>query len=157
MSRVPETLFPYLIFVQFALVVFHDWLEIPGWTHGRQVQTVVGRQKLLWATLINAIFPGVAVAFAIWFRGQSQPNFVRSYWAIYCAVTVLSAIAMWYVPYLFGAEKQKVEGYTRMYEGTLQILPQRGENPRPNLFHVSLHVLFIVNLGLALSLRFHHA
>jgi hypothetical protein len=40
-----ETLFACLIVLQFAVVVSHDWLDIPGWTHGWQAQAVVGRWK----------------------------------------------------------------------------------------------------------------
>src|SRR5258708_2023693 len=87
-----QTLFACLIIVQFAVVVAHDWLEIPGWTHGSQVQEVVGRRKLWIATLINAIFPGIAVAFAILFWNRQKPFFVTRYWVIYCAVTLASAI-----------------------------------------------------------------
>jgi hypothetical protein len=146
-----ETLFTAAIAIQFAVVVSHDWLDIPGWTHGRQVQAVVGRRKLLLATLVNAIFPGLAVAFAFYFRARPKPGFVTSYWVVYCAVTVVSAIAMWYVPYLFGAGDQTRRDYLRMYEGTRQVLPPRGDNPRPNLLHICFHVLFVANLLLAVA------
>ncbi len=64
---------------------------------------------------------------------------------------------MWYVPYLRGApQKQKAE-YLSMYAGTRHILPARGDNPRPNLFHVGIHLLFVVNFCLALALRFYRA
>jgi hypothetical protein len=144
-----ETLFLASIATQFVVVVSHDWLDIPGWTHGRQVQSVVGRRKLLAATLINAVFPGLAVALALLYRARPKPGFVTSYWVIYCAVTVLSAIVMWYVPYLFGAKDETRRDYARMYEGTRQILPARGDNPRPNLLHLCFHVLFVGNLLLA--------
>ena len=42
----------------------HDLVDIPGWTHGAQVQAIVERRRLWLATLVNAIFPGLAVAFA---------------------------------------------------------------------------------------------
>ena len=149
-----DTLFGWLILVQFLVVVSHDWLEIPGWTHSRQVQAVIGRTKLLWATAINAIFPGLAAAFAIWFWGKSHPTYVATYWVIYCAVTLLSALGMWYLPYFRGAgEKKKLE-YLQMYAGTRHIFPARGDNPRPNLLHVIFHVLFVINFGLALAIRF---
>jgi hypothetical protein len=148
-----QTVFAWLIIVQFVVVVSHDWLEIPGWTHSKQVQAAIGRTKLLWATLINAIFPGVAVAFAVWFWGHSVPKPVDTYWVLYCAITVLSAIAMWYVPYVFGAsEKTKLE-YSQMYAGTRQVFPARGDNPRPNLLHVLFHILFVVNFALAVMIR----
>ena len=35
-----ESLFTVLLVLQFAVVVVHDWLDIPGWTHGAQVQAV---------------------------------------------------------------------------------------------------------------------
>ena len=102
-----HTLFAFLITLQFLVVGSHDWIDIPGWNHGRQVQAVIGRTKLLWATVINAVFPGLAVAFALWFWGRSHPTYVGSYWVIYCGVTLLSAIGMWYVPYLRGADEKK--------------------------------------------------
>lgn len=149
-----DTIFAWLIILQFIAVVSHDWLEIPGWNHGSQVQAAIGRTKLLWATAINAIFPGLAVAFALWFWGKSRPSYVGTYWATYCAVTVASAAAMWYVPYLFGTHQKKKLEYLRMYAGTRHILPPRGDNPRPNLLHVLFHILFVLNFALALMIRF---
>ncbi len=88
------------------------------------------------------------MAFAIYFWNRPKPHYVENYWLIYCAVTLLSAIAMWYIPYFFGAtEKQKRE-YESMQSGTIQVLPPRGDNPRPNLLHVCFHVLFVVNMAL---------
>lgn len=148
-----EGFFTLSIILQFMVVVSHDWLDLPGWTHGRQVQSTIGRDKLMWATAINAIFPGVAVVFALGFWGKPCPRYVCSYWVAYCAVTVLSAIGMWYVPYLFGAAERKKLEYAQMYAGTYQVFPARGDNPRPNLLHVIFHILFVVNLALAVMIR----
>ena len=139
--------------MQFAVVSFHDLVDIPGWTHGSQVQSVVGRRKLWLATLANALFPGLAVGFALYFWNRPRPGFVGTYWIVYCAVTVASAIAMWYIPYFFGASEKQKREYRRMYEGTRQVLPPRGDNPRPNLLHLCLHALFLMNLALVLALR----
>jgi hypothetical protein len=130
-------LFTCLIVVQFAIIASHDLIDIPGWVHGSQVQAVIGRRKVWIATLFNSIFPGIAAGFAVHFWNGPTPSFVPDYWVIYCAVTLLSAVAMWYIPYLLGTtEKQKSE-YLSMYAGTRHILPERGDNPRPNLFHRS--------------------
>jgi hypothetical protein len=145
-----------LIVLQFLVVVSHDLIEIPGWTHGSQVQATIGRRKLLLATLANAVFPGIAMGFALYFWNKPLPHYVPTYWVVYCAISVMSAIGMWYVPYLFGtSEKQKRE-YSAMYAGTRQVPPARGENPRPNLLHVGIHVLFVATLCLAVALRFGH-
>ena len=149
-----DTLFTVLIAIQFLVIVSHDWLEIPGWNHGRQVQAVVGRRKLAIATAINAIFPGLAVLFALWFRNAPKPWYVTDYWVLYCAITVLSAVAMWYVPYFLGTSEKTRREYTAMYAGTVNWLPPRGDNPRPNARHLAFHVLFVANLALVLVLRF---
>jgi len=149
-----QKLFTCLITLQFLAVVAHDWVDIPGWTHGSQVQSVVGRRKLWMATLVNAILPGLAVAFAIHFWNTPRPEMVANYWIIYCGVTLGSAIAMWYIPYFFGTAECAKRDYSRMYAGTRQVLPARGDNPRPNLLHIYFHVLFVMNFILALGLRF---
>ena len=152
-----QTAFSCLLLMQFIVVVSHDWIDIPGWTHGSQVQAAIGRRKLWLATLINALFPGVAVGLAIYWWGRPQPSLVADYWVAYCAITLLSAIAMWYVPYFFGTNEKQARLYAQMYEGTRQVLPVRGDNPRPNLLHLCFHVLFVVNLLLVMTLRFGHA
>ena len=147
-------LFAVLISLQFTLIVFHDLVDIPGWAHGRQVWAVVGRRKFWIGTLINAVFPGVAFIHALRFWRAPVPAHVASYWWIYCGITVLSAIAMWWLPYFFGAKAETKRRYATMYAGTIHVLPARGDNPRPNLLHLFFHALFLLNLGLALWLKF---
>src|ERR1700741_613364 len=134
-----QALFACLITLQFLVIVAHDWIDIPGWAHGSQVQSVVGRRKLWMATLVNATFPGVAVGFAFSFWNRPKPGFVTGYWVIYCAVTLASAIFMWYVPYFLGASEKTKRDYSRMYAGTRQVLRPRNDNPRPNLLHLCFH------------------
>ena len=81
-------------------------------------------------------------------------TYVASYWWIYCGITVLSAVVMWWVPYFFGTKEETKREYATMYAGTIQVLPARGDNPRPNLLHLFFHALFLLNLGLALWLKF---
>ncbi len=149
-------LFSLLIILQFAIIISHDLIDIPGLVHGAQIQAMIGRRKVWLATLANSIFPGIAAGFAVFFWNRPRPGYVPSYWLIYCGVALLSAIGMWYIPYLRGApDKQKSE-YLGMYAGTRHILPARGDNPRPNLFHIGIHVLFAANFCLALAIRTRH-
>ncbi|HMD42305.1 MAG TPA: hypothetical protein VKH45_04455 [Candidatus Acidoferrum sp.] len=148
-----QTLFECLLTVQFVVVVAHDLVDIPGWTHGSQVQALIGRRKLLLVTLINGIFPGFAAAFALFYWNCSKPRFVLNYSVIYCAGTVAFAITMWYVPYIFGGSKKQKRDYADIYAGTRQVLPARGDNPRANLLHRYFHALFAINLAFALALR----
>lgn len=136
-------------------MALHDLVNIPGWTNSTQIRSIVGRRKLLLITLVNSIFPGLAAAFAIgFFWTRTKPEYVSDYWIVYCAVTVASAIAMWYVPYFLGTTEERKREYSKMYAGTRQALPPRGDNPRPNLLHLCFHVLFVSNFVLALVLRF---
>lgn len=149
-----QTLFTWLMTVQFLAVAVHDLVDIPGWTHGGQVQSLVGGRKLWLVTLVNSIFPGVAAAFAVYYWKRPEPVFVTDYWVIYCAVAVLSAIAMWYIPYFRGTTDERRREYARMYADTWQLLPPRGDNPRPNLLHLCFHALFVANLFIAWVPRF---
>ena len=146
--------FAVLLALQFTLVVFHDLVDIPGWAHGRQVRAAIGGRKFWIGTLLNAVFPGVALVYALRFWRGPVPGHVASYWWIYCGITVLSAITMWWLPYFFGTKEATKRLYAAMYAGTKHVLPPRGDNPRPNLLHLFFHALFLVNLGLALWLRF---
>ena len=147
-------IFTILISLQFTLVVTHDFVDIRGWAHGSQVRAVVGRRKFWLGTLSTAIFPGAAFFFALRFWRAPVPGYVASYWWIYCGITVLSAVVMWWVPYFFGTKEETKREYATMYAGTIQVLPARGDNPRPNLLHLFFHALFLLNLGLALWLKF---
>ena len=130
------TLFSLLIGVQFVVVAVHDLVDIPGWTHGAQVQVLLGRRKLWLVTAINSLFPGLAVAFAIHLWNRPKPLWVVDYWVLYCSVTVASAIAMWYIPYCRGTTEGRKREYSEMYAGTRHVLPPRGDNPRP-IFSIS--------------------
>lgn len=152
-----QILFTCLITLQFAVVAAHDLVDIPGWTHGSQVQSIIGRRKVWLATLVNALFPGLAAGYAFYFWNRPKPGFVSDYWLIYCGITLVAAIAMWYVPYFFGATEERKQCYSKMYAGTRQVLPSRGDNPRPNLLHLCFHILFAVNFCLVLILRFRNA
>jgi hypothetical protein len=145
--------FTILISLQFLIILLHDLVEIPGWSHTSQMQAVLGKHKLWGATLANSIFPGVAAAFSWIFWNRPRPASVDRYWLIYCAVTVLSAVVMWYLPYFFGASEAKGNQYQRFYAGTRQILPPRGNNPRPNFLHVIFHFVFVATLSLALIIN----
>jgi hypothetical protein len=39
-----QTLFTFLITLQFLAVTLHDLVDIPGWTHGNQVKAMIGRR-----------------------------------------------------------------------------------------------------------------
>lgn len=151
------TLFTCLIILQFVIIITHDLIDVPGWVHGSQVQAQIGRRKVWLTTLANSVFPGIAAGFAIYFWRRAKPGFVQDYWVIYCSIALMSAVGMWYIPYLWGASEKQKREYLSMYAGTRHILPARGDNPRPNLFHMGIHVLFVVNVCLALVLRFHGA
>ena len=151
------TAFTLLISLQFLIILLHDLVEVPGWSHTSQMQAVLGKRKLWLMTVANSVLPGIAVAFAWYFWNRPRPAYVDRYWLIYCAITVLSAVAMWYLPYFLGAPEAKKDEYLKFYAGTHQILPARGNNPRPNLLHVIFHVVFVATLLLAVLIGTGHA
>ena len=58
---------------KFLAVELHDWCDIRGWTHGRQVRAVLGRNKVLIGTLIsNGIFPECGSGVAACITGATR-------------------------------------------------------------------------------------
>jgi hypothetical protein len=149
MSTTLQGCFAILISLQCVLIVFHDLVDIPGWAHGSQVRAVIGRRKFWFGTAINAVFPGLAFFLVLRFWHAPASPFAYNYWFYYCAITVISAVAMWWLPYFFGTKEETKRLYKEMYTGTKQVLPAR-----PNLLHLFFHALFFTNLCLALWLRF---
>jgi len=147
-----QTLFTILICAQFLVVVLHDWIDISGWTHGRQVYAALGPVKMWIGTVVNALLPGAAVFFAIRYWHQPKPSFVLTYWLAYCAITGMGAIQAWWWPYFRGTDQKTKDLYAKMYAGTRQVLPPRGDNPRPNLLHLYFHTLFLITLVLSIVL-----
>ena len=147
-------LFTALIVVQLLVVALHDLADIPGWTHGSQMRAALGPTKTVVGTVINCLFPGLAVAFAFYYWHRPKPGFVLDYWIIYCGITVIGAITAWWIPYFRGTDEKTKQLYSAMYAGTRQVLPAHGDNPRPNLLHLYFHALFLSNLVLATVLWF---
>jgi hypothetical protein len=127
----------------------HDWLNIPGWTHGRQVYAALGPAKMWIGTAINALFPGLATFYVFHYWHRPKPGFVLGYWVVYCGVTVMSAVQAWWLPYFRGTDEKTKDLYAKMYAGTRQVLPAHGDNPRPNLLHLYFHGLFLSTLVLS--------
>jgi hypothetical protein len=144
-----QKVFTILLSLQFLMNGFHDWVDIPGWTHGRQVRAAVGVNKMVIGTVVNCSLPGLAAALAIYYWHAHVPMDVRNFWLIYCVAVVAGAIAMWWIPYFRGADQKTKDLYSEMCGGTIQVLRPRGDNPRPNLFHLGLHASGATNLILA--------
>jgi hypothetical protein len=147
-----QGIFTVLLVLGFLMNGFHDLIDIPGWTHGSQVRAAVGRTKMIIGAAGNSIVPGVAAALAIYYWRTPAPGGVRDFWLIYCAVGVAGAIAMWWIPYFRGADQKTKDLYAKMCVGTIQVLPPRGDNPRPNLFHVVLHTVGATSLIVATAI-----
>lgn len=61
---------------------------------------------------------------------------------------------MWYLPYWRGASEGATSEAAKLHERTLHVLPLRGDNAGPDLFHMGMHVLFLANQGLASILHY---
>ena len=52
---------------------------------------------------------------------------------------------------IFGASEKKLQGYNRCFEGTIKLFPKNKKRLIPDLYHIVLHLLIAVNLGLVVS------
>jgi hypothetical protein len=147
-----QTLFTVLITLAFLIVVLHDLVDIPGWTHGSQVRAALGPTKTIIGTLINGLFPGLAMVLAFYYWHKPVPAYALNYWVIYNGITMVGAITSWWIPYFRGTDEKTKELYSKMYAGTWQVLPAHGDNPRPNVLHLCFHALALTTLILSVLL-----
>ena len=55
----------------------------------------------------------------------------------------------WYYT-IFGASEKKIAGYNECFERTLRIFPMSEKRLVPDLYHIILHILIVVNIFLCL-------
>ena len=71
-------------------------------------------------------------------------TWMMEFGAAYYFVLLAVEIATWWVPYFFRTSAKNREVYSRIHARTVQVVPKRGENPRPNLEHLILMCLTLV-------------
>lgn len=54
---------------------------------------------------------------------------------------------------IFGASEKKLRGYNECFRGTVRLVPQSDTQLIPDLYHILLHLLILINLLLALLYR----
>jgi hypothetical protein len=149
-----EMLFLTTSLCQLAILLVHDWLDLFPLNDIAHLQhSMSARQRLLMIFGNTAVYFGLLLAQAIYF-GQTKPFWLGIAGAFYYCSVWFMMYQQWYKLYLFGAPEQVCRKYALEYGRTLQILPPRGNNPRPNLLHAILHVLFLVNSVLTILFGF---
>ena len=73
---------------------------------------------------------------------------------------VLGALVFWFIVQffchwyytLFGASDKKIKGYNECFQNTIHLFPQRDDKIIPDLYHIVLHILIILNITLSVIL-----
>jgi hypothetical protein len=135
-------------------LICQDWLDLFPLNDIAQLKQTMPPFTRLLMILGNSAPSIVALSLALIYRDLSTPLGVGLYWAAYFGSVLVLMYSMWYKPYLFGATAEQRQEFIHAYGRTHQILPRHGDNPRPNTFHVILHVLFLVNSVLSIGIGF---
>ena len=62
---------------------------------------------------------------------------------------VIQFFCHWYYT-VFGASEQKLKGYNECFQGTVRLIPMSDKRLIPDLYHMILHLLILLNLILYL-------
>ncbi|MDD4291442.1 MAG: hypothetical protein PHX51_04315 [Clostridia bacterium] len=91
---------------------------------------------------------GIVVSLFVAYVGQWILLIVLSAWFI------IQFFCHWYFT-IFGASKTKIEGYNKCFRNTIHIIPLNEHRIIPDLYHIVLHMLILLNIVLAaLSLTY---
>ncbi len=111
-----------------------------------------GFGRRLASSLGNTLPVALVLATFIAYFNQPFPLWATAYDLFYVVVFLVLVWLAWYGPYFFGTKSEREVEAMREYGKTVQCLPKRGNNVRPNLAHEILHILFILS-ALSLALR----
>ena len=62
---------------------------------------------------------------------------------------IVQFMCHWYYT-IFGASERKLQGYNDCFRGTVRIFPMSDQRLIPDLYHIVLHILILINLILCL-------
>ena len=65
---------------------------------------------------------------------------------------VVQFFCHWYYT-IFGASESKLKGYNECFKGTARLIPMSEKRLIPDLYHIVLHVLILLNVILVLISR----
>ncbi len=67
-----------------------------------------------------------------------------------CLWLAAQFLSHWYYT-LFGASEKKLRGYNEWFRGTLRLFPASDTRLIPDLYHIILHLLLVINIVLILT------
>jgi len=136
-----------LLFLALAL---HDLVHIPPLTNVHDLKRHSSTRRLLLDATINGLC-GAVPLFLLFYYGAAPPLWALRTIISFYSLLLLGALCSWWVPYFFGSPEAHRQAFAK-FSRTHHFLPHRGENVRPNTFHVLLHVLMLACLVLVLTL-----
>jgi hypothetical protein len=148
------TLFVVALALQTLHLICQDWLDLFPLNDIAQLKQTISPTSRLLMILGNSAPSIIALSLALLYLDQPIPLGVGVYWAAYFGSVLVLMYSLWYKPYIFGATAEQRREFVHAYGRTHHVLPPRGENPRPNTFHLILHALFLVNSVLAIGIGF---
>ncbi len=131
--------------VVYLYLLITEWVNLAPWN---DVSASTSAQKLS-GSLVNAVPFGLLIlAFLIDLR-------LLKIFAIGLFVVWLGIhFVWWWAPYFWGASKEHMEQYARLFSRAYTFLPARGSNPIPIAQYVTLQVLTLINVIIAIIALF---
>lgn len=149
-----DTVFVIALALQTLHLICQDWLDLFPLNDIAHLRETISPTNRLLMIVGNSVPSLVALCLALIYFGKPTPLGVGLYYAAYFGSVLVLMYSMWYKPYFFGATAEQRQEFVHAYGRTHQLLPARGENPRPNTFHIILHALFLLNTVLAITIGF---
>jgi hypothetical protein len=125
-------------------------LSLLAWFFGCIVTYKIGRRTLVDGMGIHSaeflmllIFAGSILSYLLFpWIGRFLVLAALLFWLI------VQFFCHWYYT-LFGASDKKVKGYNECFKNTIHLFPQRDDKIIPDLYHIVLHLLILVNIILS--------
>jgi hypothetical protein len=149
-----EFTFVVLLTLQCLILLLHDWISMPPLNDIAAMRRTLPARARMLMVAGNLLPPLIVLVLETRLYEQPKPLGIGIYFVAYFVITLVMIYMSWYHPYLAGATAEEKERFRAEYGRTLQLLPPRGDNPRPNAIHVFLHLIILINAALAVPIGF---
>ena len=127
----------------------HDWVPLGRFTNFAAKRDADPLGKRLFDTLLAALPAAYGLWLSVRAYAKPLPHGAALYlWVVY-GIFLFGLLQAWWVPYLFGTDKERAARYKVIFAGTHRFLPER-HGFAPDTLHTLFHVCVVATNGVAL-------
>jgi hypothetical protein len=123
-----------------AFLLLHDWIPLGRLSNLAAIRGQDSLPHRVFVTLLPGIPAAIGLVFGVRYFGRTYPGWLEMLLWITYGLFLLGMLRAWWIPYLFGTDKQRAARYQVIFSGTHSFLPKRN-GMAPDTLHTLFHLI----------------